>query len=89
MKESKCEHCGFWTDGKLENCNYCGKRLNDRHLNEMAEREAVELRGLPLLKVPEDAPFYTKGFIHVLRFIQLIFLSIISMVAAMASSTVH
>jgi len=89
VKETKCEHCGFWTNGKLDNCNYCGKRLNDRHLSEIEEREQVELRGMPLIKIDPDAPFIKKGFMQVLRFIQLIFFSIISVVAAMASSTVH
>lgn len=89
MKETKCEHCGFWTNGHLENCNYCGKRLNDRHLSEKDQRESLEIKGLPLIKIDPDTPFIKKGFLQVLRFIQLIFFSIISMVAAMASSTVH
>ena len=49
MKEVKCEHCGFWTNGMLDDCNYCGKRLNDKHLSEIEEREQIELRGMPLL----------------------------------------
>ena len=89
MKETKCEHCSDCTDGHLENCNNCGKRLNDRHLSEIEARESIEMRGLPLIKIDPDTPFIKKGFLQVLRFIQLIFFSIISMVAAMASSTVH
>lgn len=89
MKETKCEHCGFWTNGNLEDCNYCGKRLNDRQLTEQEELEKVELKGMPLIKIDPETPFIKKGFLQVLRFIQLIFFSIISMVAAMASSTVH
>lgn len=89
MKETKCEHCGFWTNGNLEDCNYCGKRLNDRQLTEQEELQKVELKGMPLIKIDPETPFIKKGFLQVLRFIQLIFFSIISMVAAMASSTVH
>lgn len=89
MKETKCEHCGFWTNGNLADCNYCGKRLNDRQLTEQEELEKVELKGMPLITIDPDTPFIKKGFLQVLRFIQLIFFSIISMVAAMASSTVH
>lgn len=89
MKETKCEHCGFWTNGNLEDCNYCGKRLNDRHLTEQEELGKVELKGMPLIKIDPESSFVKKGFLQVLRFIQLIFFSIISMVAAMASSTVH
>lgn len=89
MKETKCEHCGFWTNGNLEDCNYCGKRLNDRQLTEQETLEKVELKGMPLIEIDPETPFIKKGFLQVLRFIQLIFFSIISMVAAMASSTVH
>jgi hypothetical protein len=42
-----------------------------------------------VIKINPDAPFYKKGFLYVVRFIQLIFLSIISVIAAMAGSTLH
>lgn len=89
MKEVKCEHCSYWTNGKLEHCNYCGKRLNDRHLSEREELEAKPDITIPLIKIDPETPFIKKGFLQVLRFLQLIFFSIISSIAAMASSTVH
>lgn len=89
MKEIRCEHCNEWTDGYLEYCGHCGGKLHEKHLNEIKEREAIELRGIPLVKINPEAPFYKKGFLQVVRFIQLIFLSLISLIASIASSTVH
>ena len=89
VKEIRCEHCNTWTDGYQEYCGHCGGKLHEKHLNEIKEREAIELRGIPLVRLNPDAPFYTRGFLQVIRFIQLIFLTIISLIASMASSTVH
>lgn len=89
MKEIRCEHCHAWTDGYQEFCGHCGGKLHEKHLNEIKERENIELRGIPVVKINPDAPFFTKGFLQVVRFIQLIFLSIISLIASIASSTVH
>ena len=89
MKEVKCEHCGFWTNGNLSHCNYCTKRLNERGYQEKRQLEETELKGMPLIEIRPEDPFVVKGFRHVLRFLQLIFATLISMVAAMASSTVH
>jgi hypothetical protein len=89
VKEIRCEHCSSWTDGYQDYCGHCGGKLHEKHLDEMEERQATELRIIPLIKINPDAPFYKKGFLHVVRFIQLIFLSIISVIAAMAGSTLH
>jgi hypothetical protein len=89
MKEIRCEHCSEWTDGNQEYCGHCGGKLHEKHLDDIKERQATELRVIPVIKINPDAPFYKKGFLHVVRFIQLIFLSIISVIAAMAGSTLH
>lgn len=89
MKEIRCEHCNAWTDGYKEYCEHCGGKLYEKHLNEIKEREGIELRGIPVVKIDPNAPFYKKGFLQVIRFIQLIFLSLISLIASIASSTVH
>jgi hypothetical protein len=89
MKEVKCEHCGFWTNGNLSHCNYCAKRLNERQYEEQQHLENNPLRGMPLVKIDPKDPFVVKGFKQVLRFLQLIFATIISIIGAMASSTVH
>ena len=89
VKEIRCEHCSTWTDGYQDYCGHCGGKLHEKHLGEREERQATELRIIPLIKINPDAPFYKKGFLHVVRFIQLIFLSIISVIAAIAGSTLH
>gem|GEM_PF-1697048 len=89
MKEVKCEHCGFWTDGHQSHCQFCGQRLNAAHFEEKEKRAKEEFRGIPFIKIPPNAPFYVKGFRYVILFFQLVFASIISLVAAMASGTVH
>jgi len=89
VKEVKCEHCGFWTNGEDANCHYCAQRLNNRDLTEQEQLEKEPLKGLPFIELKPDDPFIVKGFKHTLRFLQLIFTTLISMIGAMASSTVH
>lgn len=89
MKEVKCEHCQFWTDGHQTHCSYCGGLLHAKQLAEKEALEKVEFKGMPLLKINPDDPFIKRGFMQVVRFIQLIFFAFISSIAAMAGSTVH
>lgn len=89
MHEIKCESCGRWSAGEAIHCSSCGSRLNDKHLKDKEEREKQELRGMPLIKVDKDAPFIKRGFQYVLLFIQLAFATFISILASIASSTVH
>jgi hypothetical protein len=89
VKEVKCEHCGFWTNGLQTHCNYCAQMLHSRDFSEREQLEKVELKGLPFVKINPEDPFITRGFKHCVRFLQLIFTTLISMIAAMASSTVH
>lgn len=89
MHEVKCENCGRWNEGTLEYCQFCGSRLNDKHLKDKEEREKQELRGMPFIKVNKDAPFFKRGFQYVILFIQLAFATFISILASIASSTVH
>ncbi len=89
MKEVKCEHCGNWTDGKQTHCNYCGGRLSEAYHQEREEMAGKQPTGLPFIKIPADDPWYKKSGKYVVKFAQIIFFAIISMIAAMASSTVH
>lgn len=89
MKESKCEHCGNWTDGSATNCNYCGGRLKEAYHNEREEMKQREVGGLPFIQIPADDPWYKRSGKYVIKFAQVIFFAIISFVAAIASSTVH
>ena len=89
MKESKCEHCGHWTDGSATHCNYCGGRLKEAYHKEREEMEKQSVTGLPFIQIPANDPWYKKSGKYVVKFAQIIFFAIISMIAAMASSTVH
>lgn len=50
MKEVMCEHCGFWTNGDLSRCNYCGGIL--------------QLKGNSKDRGYEDAPL-TNQFVRI------------------------
>lgn len=89
MKESKCEHCGNWTDGSLKNCNYCRGVLGEEYHKEKENLKKLSPTGLPFIKIDPNASWYEKIGQHMIRFGQLIFFGIISIVAAIASSTVH
>lgn len=89
MKEVKCEHCHFWTDGDKADCHYCGRRLREEEHREREERAAQEFRTMPFVKIKPDDHFVRKGFKYVILFLQLIISSVVSFIAALASGTVH
>ncbi len=89
MKESKCEHCGNWTDGNATHCSYCGGMLKEDYIKEREALKAQSPTGLPFIVIPDDDPWYKKSGKYVVKFGQIIFFTIISFIAAMASSTVH
>ena len=88
MKEVKCEHCQTWTDGNLEKCQHCSGMLNEKQKVELESR-IVDSGTIPIIKINSDDSLPVKGGKHIIRVGQLIFLSIISTIAAIASSTVH
>ena len=88
MKEVICEHCRKWTDGELTHCLHCKGLLNAQYLKEREEL-AKQKTGLPLIEIDPEAPWPTRLGKHIARLGQLIFFAILSIIAAMASSTVH
>ncbi len=88
MAEIKCEHCGTWTDGNVPNCVHCGGRHGDKYLKEREELEKIKT-GLPLIEIDPHEALPKKVIKHIARFGQLIFFGLISIIAAMAASTVH
>ncbi|HAD97218.1 MAG TPA: hypothetical protein DCG19_07405 [Cryomorphaceae bacterium] len=89
MKESKCEHCGFWTNGKLEKCNYCGGILNEAYHAEREQLKKAEGMKIPFIQIHADDHWFVKMYKSVFRFGQLVFFMIITFLAMIASSTVH
>ncbi len=88
MKEVKCEYCQTWTDGNLEKCQHCDGILYEDRIKELASRD-IDSGTVPIIKINPDDSLPIKGGKHFLRIGQLIFMSIISTIAAIASSTVH
>lgn len=89
MKQIKCPHCGHWTHTDDERCDICKSQLIDFHHEERKQREQTEINSLPILEINEDDPSITKLWKRPVQIAQLIFFSIISVIAAIASSTVH
>lgn len=89
MKEVKCEHCSYWTDGNEENCQYCGGVLNARYKAEKEELEKVETgMKFPLIEINEDDPILIKAGKYVIRAGQIVFFAIVTFVAYLAAGTV-
>lgn len=88
MKEVKCEHCQRWTNGDNTHCAYCGGRFQEVYHKEREELAKQDF-SLPLIKIKPDDPWLKRQANQMIRIGQLIFFTIISMIAAMASSTVH
>lgn len=89
MKQIKCPHCGHWTYLEDDRCDICNSQLIDFHDEERKEREKVEKNSLPIIEINEDDSPMTRLWKRPVQVAQLIFFTIISLIAAMASSTVH
>lgn len=89
MKEVKCEHCGMWTNGDLEHCNYCNGLLNERTIKEQIELSKQKPAELPLIKIDPNEPWSARFIKSIFRFGQIVFLVIISVLAYMSSSLAH
>ncbi len=89
MKETKCEHCGFWTNGQLKKCNYCGGVLNEKYHSEKEILKNADGTRIPLIKIDPKDPWSVKTGKKIIRFGQLVFFAIITFLAMLASSTVH
>ena len=89
MKEVKCEHCGYWTNGLEDKCQYCGGVLNEKYLAEQEELGKVESgMKFPLIEIHEDDPILLKGGKYVVRAGQVVFFAIVTFVAYLAAGTV-
>lgn len=89
MKQIKCPHCNHWTNVDDDRCDICQSQLIDFHHEERQEREKSEKNSLPIIEISEEDSPLTKLWKRPVQIAQLIFFSIISLVAAIASSTVH
>lgn len=89
MKQIKCPHCGYWTDTDDGRCDICNSQLIDFHDEERRKRVETEKNSLPIIEIHEDDPGITRLWKRPVQIAQLIFFSIISVIAAIASSTVH
>jgi uncharacterized membrane protein YvbJ len=89
MKQLKCASCGNWNSAEAVVCSSCATPISDSYAKEQEERLVFERNPLPIMDVPEDASFFEKLWKKPLQWGQLIFLSILSIIAAFASSTVH
>lgn len=89
MKQIKCPHCGHWTHVDDDKCDICNSVLIDHHHEERKERETTERNSLPIIEITEEDSSITRLWKRPVQIAQLIFFSIISVIAAIASSTVH
>ena len=89
MKQVKCPHCNNWTPVVDNSCSHCGKELHDTYAAEREERSLKEKNSLPVMEVPDTDSLLQKLWKKPVQWAQLIFLSVISLIAAIASSTVH
>jgi uncharacterized membrane protein YvbJ len=89
MKEIKCEACGSWQKADQTTCSHCGHAFVDQLMVEREERREKEINPFPIIDIPEGESFSNKLWKKPIQWAQLIFISILSTIAAIASSTVH
>jgi len=89
MKEVKCEHCNQWTNGLHEYCEHCHGLLHEKEIKEKEALRKLDNVQIPFIKINDDDPFYTRIWKSIFRFGQIVFFLIISLIAYIASSTVH
>ncbi len=89
MTEVKCPNCQSWTPKDEGVCNNCKNDLTKSFEKERDEMISKPSAGLPLIEISEDDPPLMRLGKRGVRMAQLIFFSVISIIAGMASSTVH
>lgn len=89
MEEVKCKLCGTWNPRSNEHCKTCDAKFEDARTSELALREKTERNPFPILTIRPDDNVLTKVWKVPVMIAQLIFISILSVIAAIASSTVH
>ena len=89
MKEVKCEHCGLWTDGNLDKCTSCDGIHNERQIKEKEVLSQMKPAEIPLIKIHPNDHWFLKIFKSIFRFVKIMFLVIISVLAYMSSSLAH
>ena len=88
MHEIKCDNCGKWTPGHLEYCQQCGKLLRSEEKLETAKRKSRGDLKPKLIKIyPYDEWYVVMGK-HVIRFGQVLFYLIVSIVVWVTSWTI-
>ena len=88
MHEIKCDHCNQWTPGHLEHCQKCGKLLRSVDKMEVDKRKKLGDLKPKLVKIyPSDEWYIVMGK-HVIRFGQVLFYIIVSVVVWVTSWTI-
>lgn len=88
-KETKCPHCGEWTNTNSESCDYCGKQLKPDRTEENERLRNFKSLDIPLIPIHKDDHWFVKGVKMILRTGQMIFIFIASVLVYLASGFAH
>lgn len=89
MKQTKCPYCNTWNEGDRDICDSCKKDMFLKEKEDLAKRHAADTNYMRMVPINENDGLLQKLWKHPVRIAQLIFMGIISIIAAIASSTVH
>ena len=88
MHEIKCDNCGEWTPGHLEYCRHCKSLLRAKDKFEHAERKKRGDLKPRLIKIHPYEVWYIKIGKHAIRFGQVLFYLLVSLVVWVTSWTI-
>ncbi|MGD1843866.1 MAG: hypothetical protein ACFB10_00555 [Salibacteraceae bacterium] len=89
MRKIKCEHCGLWTHGDRQTCNYCGEVTDERYKQEVSKRNKINPFEFRFVKIYAIDPWWLKSGKSFLYIAQLIFFAVVSVIVYLSSIFVH
>lgn len=77
--EIKCEHCGYWTNSKIENCPNCNNKIraNDRK-NDLERSKRPDPFKPRFIKIKDNDNLIIQFLKRIVQFGQLVFYAIVS-----------
>ena len=85
----RCKNCNNWTDGKLDNCSFCGAELDAEYKKEIQKRNDLGDPKVPLIQIHEHDPFWVKIAKRPIQVAQLIFCAIIAFLIYLTTTFAH
>lgn len=90
MNQRKCASCNEWVDGALEVCPNCKTEFyaKEKEQFEINKKKAFSSVEIPLIEIYETDSLIVRIFKKIIRFHQMVFFFIVTVIGYIAASIV-